>query len=344
MVRITNPKRFGVFAVTVLLVIAITGWAFLNAAKIKKDGEFSLESGASAKSVWQKLVNEGFTRTILTWHFHAWRLGAAPQLKAGIYALEDGEKVKEVIGRFVAGDVDPNELTITYPEGFTLEQMAERTAARGIGSKQAFLSAALPLEYVDEYPYLGEIPSNRSLEGYLFPDTYRVFADDAPADVIRRMLANFDEKIKAATPDEALPTGQAGLAKSGRSLDQIVIMASIIEREVLTDADLAIVSGILWKRNDDGVGLDADATVRYALNKWDGRLTVQDLATDSPYNTRKYRGLPPGPISNPGLRALVAAVRPEESDYYYYLSTPDGQTIFSRNLAEHNANKAKYLR
>ncbi|MEK7557420.1 MAG: endolytic transglycosylase MltG [Patescibacteria group bacterium] len=334
--QVTNPKRFLAFVIVVLLVVVIGTWALLNATKLKKSGEFSLPEGASARAVWQKLVDEEFTNSVFLWRYHAWRMSAEEELKAGSYVLEAREKVKDVIGRFVAGDVNPDELTITYPEGFTLEQIAERTSARGIGGKQEFLSTAIPQEYVAEYPYLGEIPANRNLEGYLFPDTYRIFMDDTPDDAIRRMLANFDEKIKGAAPAEAL-------AKAGRSRDQIGIMASIIEREVLTDEDMTVVSGILWKRNDDGVGLDADATIRYALNKWDGRLTVQDLATDSPYNTRRWKGLPPGPISNPGLRALIAAVNPEESEYYYYLSTPEGKTIFSKTLDEHNANKAKYL-
>lgn len=336
MIQIIRPGRFLVFGLVVAALLGLGVWLYLGSATVKQSGEFTLESGASAASIWGALADRDFTRTTLPWRFWSWRLKAAADLKAGTYTLERKEKVAEVVRRFVAGDVSPNELTITYPEGFTLEQIAERTANRNIGSKQAFLSAALPLEYVAEYSYLGEIPTSRNLEGYLFPDTYRVFADDTPDDVIQRMLGNFDRKFTPDLREEA--------AAAGRSLDEIVIMASIIEREVLTDEDMALAAGILWKRNDDGVGLDADATVRYALNKWDGALTIQDLAIDSPYNTRRWRGLPPGPISNPGLRALLAAVRPEESDFYYYLSTPEGKTVFSKTLDEHNLNKAKYLR
>lgn len=334
--KITNPKQFALFLLVVVLVIAGVVWFTTGLAKLKKSGEITIESGASAGSVWQNLAEHSFTATTMPWRFWSSRLEAAARLKTGTYALERGEKVKDVVERFITGDVSPDELTITYPEGFTLHQIAERTAARGIGTRQAFLAAALPPEYIDDYPYLGEIPADRGLEGYLFPDTYRVFPDDTSSDVIRRLLANFDAKFTEDLRDEA--------AAQNRTLDQIVTMASIIEREVLTDEDMAQVSGILWKRNDDGVGLDADATVRYALDKWDDPLTFQDLQTDSPYNTRKWRGLPPGPISNPGLRAIVAAVRPQESDYYYYLSAPDGKTIFSKTLAEHNSNKARHLR
>lgn len=334
--KITNPKQFAIFLLIVVLAVTGVVWFATGSAKLKKSGEITIESGASAASVWQDLAEHSFTATTMPWRFWSSRLEAAARLKTGTYTLERGEKVKDVVERFITGDVSPDELTITYPEGFTLHQIAERTAARGIGTKQSFLAAALPPEYIDGYPYLGEIPADRGLEGYLFPDTYRVFPDDTPSDVIRRMLANFDAKFTDDLRQEA--------QKQGRSLDQIVIMASIIEREVLTDDDMAVAAGILWKRNDDGVGLDADATVRYAHDKWDGPLTFQDLQTDSPYNTRKWRGLPPGPISNPGLRAIIATARPQESGYYYYLSAPSGQTIFSKTLAEHNANKAKYLR
>lgn len=337
MPQITNPRRFVFF----LLLVAVFGgaliaWARISAAATEKSGEITIAQGQSAAAVWRTLAAEGYTSSALPWRYWGWRLDAATKLQAGTYRIERQEKVRDVVQRFLSGDISPDELTITYPEGFTLEQIAERTAARGIGTKEQFLSAARPHQLVEKFPLLKEIPAGRDLEGYLFPDTYRVAETDTPESIVERLVANFHRRL---TP-ELREAAQA----SGRSIDQIVIMASIIEREVLTDEDMVIVSGVLWKRNDDGVGLDADATVRYALNKWDDPLTVQDLASDSPYNTRRWRGLPPGPISNPGLRALQAAIYPEPSDYYYYLSAPDGRTIFSKTLDEHNANKAKYLR
>jgi UPF0755 protein len=162
-----------------------------------------------------------------------------------------------------------------------------------------------------------------------------VFADDQPRDIILRQLTNFDRKVTLDLRQQ--------IQDAGRTLDEIIIMASIVEREVQSDADMAQVAGILWNRIENGEGLYADATIRYAINDWEHPLTVTDLAADSPYNTRKFRGLPPGPISNPGLRAIIAAVRPQVTDYFYYLSAPDGQTIFAKTLNEHNANKAKYL-
>lgn len=336
--EVTNPRRFRLVIATAVAVgalICFSAWRYIAAdVPLAHGGEFVVPEGTSAAAVWAALVEQDYTSRTLPWRFHAWRQAAAARLKAGTYQLERGEAISAVITRFVSGDTSPDELTLTFPEGFTVEQMAERTAAKNIGLKEEFIAAARPSDFADQYSFLADIPDKRNLEGYLFPDTYQVFADDAPADVIARQLATFNKKTSeaniAATPE--------------RSLDQIIIMASIIEREVLSDNDLARVAGVLWQRNDDGVGLDADATVRYALNKWDEPLTVNDLASDSPYNTRRWKGLPPGPISNPGLRAILAAANPEKTDYYYYLSTPQGETIFSKTNDEHNQNKVKYLR
>lgn len=333
-VIITSPARFIVF----LLILLFVGGAvvyMISDRTLQRAGEIEIAPGDSAQVVWTKLVAEHFTVSTVPWRVAAWRSGAAESLQTGTYQLQAGETVAEVVRRMVAGDIVPDELTITYPEGFTLAQMAERTANKGIGTKEVFIEAAQPSQFVSELPYLGELPAGRTLEGYLFPDTYRVFPDDTPAAILQRLVTNFDGKLSEELRQQA--------AERGRTIDQVVIMASIIEREVTNDNDMALVSGVLWKRLDEGVGLAADATVRYAVDNWETPLTIEELAVDSPYNTRRYRGLPPGPISNPGLRALVAAVRPEESDFYYYLSTPEGETIFSKTNDEHNANKAKYL-
>jgi UPF0755 protein len=340
MIKIERPGRFILFIITslVLLIILVTGISRLvwGTTTIQKNGDFIIEEGSTAKQVWQKIVIDGYSTRTMPWNYYAWRHGSANNIQSGTYFINRGERVVDVINRFVSGDTMPDELSITYPEGFTVQQIAARTAAKNIGTEEEFLASAIPIKYIETYPFLDNIPAGRNLEGYLFPDTYQIAAEDISIDVIERMLANFARKVTPELREEA--------QNNGRSLEQIIIMASIIEREVVSDDDMAAVSGVLWKRLDDDTGLAADATVRYALEKWKEPLTYQDLQIDSPYNTRRYRGLPPGPISNPGIRAIMAAIRPEISDYYYYLSTPDGQTIFSKTNEEHNANKAKYLK
>ena len=238
------------------------------------------------------------------------------------------------MARFVKGETKSDEQSVTFPEGFTENQIAARIADRQGVAVKDFLQEATPAQFAEKFPFLLNLSKSRTLEGYLFPDTYRLAKDDAPKDVIVRMLANFNVKVTQELRDEA--------KAQNRTFDEIVIMASIIEKEVQSAEDMALVSGVLWKRIDTNEGLYADATLEYIVNK-DGELTVQDLAKDTPYNTRKYRGLPPGPISNPGLSAILAAIRPEKSDYYYYLTAKDGDTVFAKTNDEHNRNKAKYL-
>lgn len=337
MIQITNPKKFlAVIGLAVVIFLIVFWQIFWGSATIHKSGDVVVPAGKSAGSVWRDLRQDEYSNHILPWKYYGWKYGANQKLKAGTYHLETGEAVSAVVQRMVAGDVAKSDVSITYPEGFRLEQIAARTATRGIGTEADFLASAKASAYANKYPFLNNLPAGRTLEGYLFPDTYRVFPDDKPSDVIERMLTNFQKKVTDDILSDAL--------KQHRSLDQIIIMASILEREVNVPADMAKVSGIFWKRFDEGSGLGSDITVRYALDKWDQELTAQDLNIDSPYNTRKYRGLPPSPIDNPGLQAIMAAVRPEKTPYYYYLTAPDGSTIFAKTNEEHNRNKAKYLR
>lgn len=335
MIQITNPKRFITLVLILLAILWLIFW-WLISGRILKAGDFKVESGSSGIGIGSDLEQQEFIARTLPWKVALIRAGRNTPIQAGTYKLEAGENLKAVVERMQKGEVVADELTITFPEGFTLQQIAARTAARGIGSEEDFLAAAKVGKFSDQFSFLSGLPASQSLEGYLFPDTYRAFADDTPEDLIKRMLGNFDKKITPELREE--------IGRSGRTLDEIVNMASIIEREVNRTADLPQVADVLWKRYDEGGGLGADATIRYALNDWEKALTAQDLALDSPYNTRKYKGLPPTAIGNPGLTAILAALRPEKNDFYYYLSTSTGETIFAKTNDEHNRNKAKYLK
>ena len=174
------------------------------------------------------------------------------------------------------------------------------------------------------------------LEGYLFPDTY--FVNAAEFDVqkfLERLLRTFEERVASGLQDD--------LAVSGRDLSDVITMASLIERETVTSEERPIVSGILWKRLDAGRALDVDATVRYILEKPTNALTRSDLEFDSPYNTRRIAGFPPGPIANPGLASIKAALHPEDSPYWYYLHDNEGKIHYAETNDEHNVNKVRYL-
>jgi UPF0755 protein len=174
------------------------------------------------------------------------------------------------------------------------------------------------------------------LEGFVFPDTYFVNLDYHPKFFLERMLGNFRSRIVDGEASDIFSTK--------RSLHDIVTMASLIEEETMTDEERPIVAGILWKRLDANTGLGVDATVRYVQQKKKGTITATDLSVDSAYNTRKYRGLPPSPIASPGLASIRAALRPEASEYWYYLHDTHGAIHYAVTNDEHNRNRALYLK
>ena len=335
MISITNPKKFSVIVFIVVIILGAIVFRYVwGAGVMLKTGDIEIRQGEPASQIWRELVNDGYSDRTIPWKWYG-RSGSAEKIQAGIYHVEKGEKIKPVITRFITGDVSDSEVSITFPEGFTLQQIGERLEQHGIGTAKDFEKEAVVKNYADKFSFLQPLSANRSLEGYLFPDTYRIAKNDTMHDVIMKMLGNFDAKITQDMRDSA--------KAQGRTLDQVVTMASIIEKEVFHTEDLPPVAGIFWKRLDQQLGLYADSTIRYALQKTD-ELTVKDLATDSPYNTRKYKDLPPTAIGNPGLIAIQAALNPQKTDYYYYLTTPDGTTVFAKTNDQHNANKVKYLK
>lgn len=210
------------------------------------------------------------------------------------------------------------EVAVTIPEGLSVGQIGEILEGTKIFSKEEFIKVA------------------QKEEGYLFPDTYRFYKDAKPEDVVGRMKENFNKKI---TPDVL-----EEIRKSKRTLREIIIMASMLEEEVRSVEDRRVVAGILWKRFDQGIGLNVDASLTYVLGRASHELTVDDLKYNSPYNTYRYRGLPPTPISNPGLDMILAALRPAISPYFYYLTDKENVMHYAKTLEEHALNKRKYLR
>lgn len=217
-------------------------------------------------------------------------------------------------------------------------QLHAITGTPAVDLRTAGPAVTKPKGFSTEFAFLreGGKPDFIGLEGYLFPDTYRVYVDASVEDIVRKMLQNFDRKLTPELRDE--------IAKSGRSLHQIITVASLVEAEISNHDDRPTAAGVLWKRRDRGMLLQVDATVNYVTGKHDPRVSRDDTAVDSAYNTYKYPGLPRGPIGNPGMSAILAALRPKESLYWYFLTTKDGKTVFSKTLEEHNLNVQRYLR
>ncbi len=313
--------------------------------------KFTVESGESVRSISNRLHDQGLVRYPIFFELYIRARGLSRNVQAGEYSLQKNMDIRQ-IAAVIAENPSPREMTIMIPEGWTIRDMAKYFQDNGLFSSAEFLRA-VQKDYSADFPFTKDISLLRTvprtdaageqylLQGYLFPDTYRVYKDADPEDVIAKMLANFEKKYTQDLKDEA--------AKQKKSMSEIIIMASLIEREVRTPEDKAIVSGILWKRLRLGIALQVDASVVYAKTKGYSRngtdkVYYEDLKVNSLYNTYKYPGLTPGPVANPGIESIKAALYPKTSPYLYYLSKPDGTTVFSRTLAEHNAAKAKYLK
>lgn len=255
------------------------------------------------------------------------------KLQAGKYAFSPGMSVYQIVKKLAKGDVVKNKITII--EGWDINDIAKYFEEKEICTKDEFISLAAN-DYSLEFNFLAEKPKEISLEGYLFPDTYEISHGESVEEVLKNIIANFEKKITPELKQEILA--------QKKSVFEIITMASIIEKEVKTLEDKKIVSGILWKRRETGMPLQVDSTVNYITGKNHKSALIADILIDSPYNTYKYKGLPLGPISNPGMDSILAAIYPIESKYWYYLSALSGKTIFSETFKKHEIARDKYLR
>jgi UPF0755 protein len=249
------------------------------------------------------------------------------------------------------------EKTVRFVEGWTNRDMGQYLEGQGIWQSEELLESAgfpqvdysletdmpLPLDFSQQYNFLQDKPLSRGLEGYLYPDTYRIYAaSSTPADLIVKMLSNFDQKLTAQM--------RADIKKQGKTIYEIVTMASILEKEAPINyasgdnRDARIIAGIFWDRIKVGQALQSCASLAYILGVNKSQYSAADTQIESPYNTYKYRGLPPGPISNPGILAIEAAIYPLSTNYNYFL-TPSGskEIIYAATYEEHLRNKNKYL-
>ncbi len=287
-------------------------------------------SGIGTKAIGKLLVDAGVVSDATTWRLAVWKSGQATALKAGEYRFTESLSPGAVVATLARGDVYLR--SITFPEGLTIRQMAARYELAGFGTAAAFLAAAGDPHLVADLD-----PAARNLEGYLFPDTYALPRRASAGDLVKRMVQHFESVMTADLREEAL--------RQGLSVREAVTLASLVEKETAAPEERPIVAAVYHNRLRQRIGLQCDPTVIYALDlrgRFNGNLTRADLALDSPYNTYRYRGLPPGPIAAPGRSSLEAAVRPAAVDYLYFVSRNDGSHAFASTLAEHNRNVQKY--
>ncbi|MBI4458419.1 endolytic transglycosylase MltG [Candidatus Uhrbacteria bacterium] len=315
----------------------------------RPSGPFVINPGDGTDRIVAGLEDAGVVRSGVLFKLALSSSELATKLQPGSYDLADAKSYRQLIERLASGGAAANEVTVRILEGWTVREIADHLAAKGLAkdAAQVFAVVGEPAEdfrtskkptadFSSEFDFFADKPINAGLEGYLFPDTYRVFADATVEDVVRTMLANFGRKLDTGLRTE--------ITAAGRSIRDVIIMASVIEREVRSEEDRAMVSDIFWRRLKIGMAMQADSTVNYATNKGLPSVTHADTQLDSPYNTYKYPGLPLGPIGNPGLSAIKAAIEPKKNDFWYFLTDPEGNVHYGRNIEEHNRNKAKYLR
>lgn len=279
--------------------------------------------GTGPAAIGRHLIESGVVRDELTWRVTLMRSRGARDLKAGEYRFSDARSARDVIGTLVRGDVYLR--PITFPEGLTIQEMARLYEARGFGAAQAFLDAAS-----DPSPIADLDPQAVDLEGYLFPETYGLPRQGTASVLVRAMVGRFRQVFDGAMREEA--------EARGLSMRQVVTLASLVEKETAVPDERPVVSAVYQNRLRINMGLQCDPTVIYALQRagqYDGNLTRANLMFDSPYNTYRYAGLPPGPIAAPGRAALQAVLRPAAVDYLYFVSRNDGSHIFSRTYEEH---------
>ncbi len=282
---------------------------------------YDLTYGQTLSSVSTDLGDKGIIRSEFWFKsfVYIFSLGEV-KVVAGDYNLPYKQSVVRLAWRISHGSLDITPLKVTIPEGMNSSEIAD------------ILSHTLPS--FDKVNFVQVVKSEK-LEGYIFPDTYFFMPNTTPEEIIKTMNDNFNEKIKSL---------EADIKSFGKPLSDVIKMASIIEEEARTDESRKIVAGILWKRISIGMALQVDSSFKYINGKTTKDLSIDDLKIDSPYNSYTHRGLPPTPISNPGLRAILDTIHPIKTSYLYFLTDGEGNMHYAATFDEHIVNKQRYLR
>ena len=311
-----------------LLAVAGAGWLVLAPYGPETETFVEIAPGSSTVRIGSQLEAAGVVRS--QFGFDLLRFWKRGRLRAGEYRFDHPAPATEVYARIARGDVFTKQLTI--PEGSNIFDIAARVEEAGFGTRQEFLDAA-----AERVSLVADLdPGAKSLEGYLFPDTYRFARKITPAQIAAAMVRRF-----------RAVAGELGLKTN---VHEVVTIASLVERETAMDAERPLVASVMMNRLGKKMPLMTDPAVIYGLElqgRWRGVLTKSDLASNTAYNTYLHGGLPPGPVANPGIRSLRAAMEPAQTDYLYFVAAgtdAQGESLFSNTLEEHNKQVAEYRR
>lgn len=322
----------------ILLIVAVgllTGRFFLTifstASSAPNTVIFSVKSGEGVKEISSRLAKQGLIKSDYWFRVYVWTRGWEKRFQAGEHELNSGMNILAVTRALISGSAFSSEKQITVIEGWNNRELGQFLEEQGIGDKKEFLRLVARTGWQSKYEFFDDKPLDVDIEGYLFPDTYRIYKDSTQEDVVNKMLANFDNKLTEQMRQD--------IKKRGITIHEALTLASIVEKEVKGNQDRKKVADIFYKRLKAGIGLQADSTVNYVTGKNVTGASLDDLKKDSPYNTYKYRGLPPGPISNPGMSSILAVIYPEANPYYYFLTAKDGQVYYGKTFEEHVKNR-----
>jgi UPF0755 protein len=336
---------------TVVVVIAVLGfgtsrgldwWNYgvnTPASTTSQPVVFHVDRGELAGQIGDDLYTQHLIRDRNAFDLYIRITNAAPKFEAGTFLLNRNMSLVQIVDKLQHGAAD--QVVVTIPEGFPLKFQAQYVEKTGLGTAADYLTAARDPALAASYPFLASRPTNADppLEGYLFPDTYEI---DRAGGVTQLVKAQLDQFGTVFSPALRGQVAQATAARPGESVEAIVILASMVEREANKDSDRGNVCSVYYNRLKAGMPLGVDATLLYALGRLTPEPTYPELQLNTPFNTRTHVGLPPGPISNPGKAALLACINPPQTSYLYYFTDPDGvthfetnQNDFCRELAQH---------
>ncbi|MDD3852546.1 MAG: endolytic transglycosylase MltG [Syntrophomonadaceae bacterium] len=331
-------KRASLFIVVLLLaIIAGSGWQLFNSqfqpvdASDKTYQDVVIPANSTARQIAEILHENSLIHSQRAFLSYCKKQKLDGSLMAGHYRFSRSQPLAEIASAIAAGKVVT--ISFTIPEGFTVRQIGDLLVEKNIVTRESW-DQAVTAKY--DYMFLkGLPPGEKGLEGFLFPDTYYISEDISASRIIDAMLSQFDLLWQQEF---------AALAKSrGQSINEIVTIASLIEGEARVGSERSIISGVIYNRLQRDMLLQIDATILYCLPKHQEVIYYRDLEVDSPYNTYRYPGLPPGPITNPGKESIKAALKPDKHSYLFYVSRGDGSHHFTETYAQHLAAKRQYI-
>ena len=335
-------KQGLVIVLSLSLLSGYIGWQLVRPASRGLDyKQIIIKPESNLEQISQQLRSVGLVHSPFWFKLWLQLTGRETEIFSGYYSLPGNVNIINLTNLLTSGQNITNEIQIRLVEGWTIKQMAGYLESNNVLKSKDFINTVTSSDStkVIAEQISGDLLSTwpgGSLQGYLFPDTYRIYKDSNANDIAVKMIKTLDNKF--------LQEWRGVIGKRGLTVHQVITLASIVEKEVATAQDRKKVADIFLKRLKANMGLQADSTINYITGKSDSAVQGGDLSIDSPYNTYKYKGLPPGPISNPGLSAIEAVIYPTSNDYWYFLTTSDGRVIYSKTYTEHLAAKAKYLR